>query len=546
MATELAKDLIRRAKKVRSRQAAWNPHYDDLARIHIPRLLGFSETQERGSSRVDDVYDGTPMRAARGLANSIGSLMRPEGEKWLSVSAGDLDLDDEGFEWLEDASNRLRNAFDNPKARMRQATAETDLGLVVFGTAPLFVGEAPALNRLMFRALPLQHTVMDWNDEGLFAVYRFKKMNVRQAEAEFGAGNLGEKAQELIRNADFDSKITYINAVMARNDRIIRGKFSKNLPIASYWIEEESDEIIAESGFHEMPYIVPRMDTSPDEDMGRSPAMIALPDGNTLQAMGETILVAGQRAADPPLFAPNDGSFNEANTFPGGISYYDVTLARSIRGNPVFPLDTGHSLPISREMQEDTREQVFAAFFRNVLNLPVSGPQMTATEVIERREEWIREIGPMFARLEPEYNAPMAERAFSIMLRAGGFLPIPESLQGQDVSFEFESPVRRVREQVEATAARIWKDEMLQIAAADPTILDSVNMDEYARFSAKASKIPSSLVRSEEEVAQLRQERAEAAQAQAEMQQLEQGAGAAKDIAGALGGLVGGGGEEAA
>jgi len=542
---QLAKDLIRRERTVRGKQSVWDPHFDDLARICIPRLLGFAETIERGQSRVDDIYDGTPMRAARGLANAIGSLMRPEGEKWVSVSPGNLDLDDEGFEWLEDSSERLRDALDNPKARFRQATAETDLGLVVFGTAPIFVGESRNLNRLMFRALSLRNAVMDWDEEGLLAIFRTKKLNVRQAEAAFGKENLGEKAKEFIRSEKFDEKLTYINAVMPREDRVIRGRFSINMPLASYWVEKESDEIVEESGFHEWAYIVPRMDTSPDEDMGHSPAMIALPDGNTLQAQGETILVAGQRAADPPLFAPNDGSFNEANTFPGGISYYDVSLARQIRGNPVFPLDTGHSLPISREMQADTREQVFAAFFRNVLNLPVQGPQMTATEVIERREEWIREIGPMFGRLEPEYNVPMIDRAFSVMLRAGAFLPIPESLQGQNVNFEFESPVRRVREQIEATAARIWKDEMLQIAAADPTIMDSVNMDEYARFSAKAAKIPSKLVRSEEEVAQLRQERAEAQQSQAEMDQLEQGAGAAKDIAGALGGLVGGGEETA-
>jgi len=537
---ELVKDLIKRSKKVRETQSVWNPHYDDLARVHIPRLLGFSEQMDRGTSRVDDIYDGTPMRAARGLSNAIGSLMRPEGEKWASVTSRAQNLDDAGFEWLEDASMKLRDGMDNPKARFRQATAETDLQLTVFGTAPMFISEARVLNRLMFKALPLHDAFMDWGEDGLLGMYRFRKMNVRQAEAEFGEGNLGEKGKQFIQENKIDEKLTYIHAVVPRTDRMVRGQFSKNLPIASYWVEKESVEIVEETGFHEWPYIAPRLDTSPGEDMGRSPAMIALPDGNTLQAMGETVLVAGQRAADPPLFAPNDGSFNEANTFPGGISYYDVNLARSMRGNPVFPLDTGHNLPITRDMQTDTRDQVFQAFFKNVLNLPVQGPQMTATEVIERREEWIREIGPMFGRLEPEYNVPMVERAFNIMLRAGAFLPIPESLQGQDVSFEFESPVKRVRQQIEATAARIWKDEMLQIASVDPTVLDTVDLDEYARFSAEASKIPLRLTRTEEQVAELRQQRAEAEQAQNELSQVEQGAGAAKDIAGALGGLVGG------
>ena len=539
------KDIIDRAKRVRGHQAAWNNHFDDLARVMIPRMLGFSMEQERGASRVDDIYDGTPMRAARGLANAVGSLMRPEGEKWFELGAA-FDVDDEGQEWMEDATNKVRNAFDNPKARMRQVTAEVDLGLVVFGTAPFFLGESRELNQLLFRALPLREVAIDWDEEGLLGIYIFRKLNVRQAASIFGEKNLGEKAQQLIKDNKIDKKLTYINAVLPREDRLVDGKLARNLPIASFWIEQESEHFVEESGFHEWPYIVPRMDTTPGEDMGRSPGMIALPDSNTLQSMGETILVSGQRAADPPLFAPNDGSFSEANTFPGGISYYDASLARSLRGNPVFALDTGHSLPISREMQDDTREQIFAAFFRNVLNLPVNGPQMTATEVIERREEWIREIGPMFGRLEPEYNVPMVERAFNIMLRAGAFLPIPQSLAGQTVAFDFQSPVRHIRRQIEAQAARIWKDEVLEISAVDPSVLDVADLDEYVRFSAESAKIPLKLTRSEEEVAAKREQDAQDAQARTEMEQLGQGAGAAKDIAGALGGLVGGGDQNAA
>lgn len=525
--------LIQRAKEVRKNQSAWYDHYDDLARVMIPRLLGFTETYVTGESRMDEIFDGTPMRAARGLAHSIGALMRPEGEKWFFIRAGeDVDQRDrEARTWLEDAETRLRDAFDNPRARMRQACGEVDLGLVVFGTAPLFVGEARGLNRLSFRALALRDTCMDWDEEGLLALYRFRKLNYRQAEAAFGADALGEKARELREQEKHDVRLTYIHAVLPREDRMVRGKFARNLPIASYWIEEDSEHIVEEGGYHEWPYIIPRLDTSPDEDMGRSPGMVALPDANTLQAMGETVLVAGQRAADPPLFAPNDGSFAEANTFPGGISYYDVTLARAMRGNPVFPLDTGHSLPITREMQTDTREQVFAAFFRNVMNLPIDGPEMTATEVIERREEWMREVGPMFGRLESEFIAPMVERAFMVMLRGGGFAQIPESLAGRNVKFEFESPVKRVRQQIEATAARMWKDEVLSLAAADPSALDKLDMDAYIEFTAEAGKVPLRLVRPQDEVEALREARAAQQQAAAEMQMVEQGAGAFKDVA---------------
>jgi hypothetical protein len=465
--------------------------------------------------------------------------MRPEGDKWFFIRpTDDGAVDDEAQEWIETAENRLRGALDNPAARMRQSLGEVDLGLVVFGTAPFFLGESRNLNRLLFKTLPLKDSAVEWDEHQLLAFYRYQRMNVRQAEAAFGVGNLGVKARELIDAKKIDQKLLYINAVMPRTDRLIRGKFSKNMPIASYWLEADSEKIVEETGFHEWPYIVPRMDTSPDEDYGRSPGMIALPDANTLQAMGETILVAGQRAADPPLFAPNDGSFNEANTFPGGISYYDVSLARSLRGNPIFPLDTGHNLPITRDMQHDVRQQVFSAFFRNVLNLPVEGPQMTATEVIQRREEFIREIGPMCGRWESDYIAPMIERAFMVVLRGGGFPPIPESLGGKNIGFEYESPVKRVRQQIEATAARLWKDELLQIAQVDPGVMDIFDSDEYVRFTAQAAKIPMRLMRARDETEQRRQARAQQEQQQREMAQLEQMAGVGNQAVQAIEKLV--------
>lgn len=526
--------VIRRAREVRSRQQVWHPHWDDLARVMVPRLLGFSETVVEGVSRTEEIYDGTPMRASRGLANAIGGLLRPEGEKWFFVRA-DQDADDAGMRWLEDSESRLRAAFDNPKARMRQTLGETDLGLVVFGTAPFFLGEAAAMDHLLFRSVPLRDAAIDWGEENdLLALYRFRRLTVRQAEKRFGEENLGSRARELLRAKKLDERLTYIHAVAPREDRIVGGILARNLPIASLWIEEESKHVVEESGFHEFPYIVPRMETAPDEDYGRSPGMIALPDANTLQAMGETILVAGQRAADPPIFAPNDGAFQTPNTFPGGISYYDAALAAKIGRNPIFAMDTGTNLPISRDMQLDVREQVFAAFFRNVLNLPVDGPEMTATEVIQRREEFIREIGPMFGRLESDYTAPVVERGFMLMLRAGQFGPIPPSLAGRNIRFEYESPVKRIRQQIEAAAARMLKDEVLTIAAIKPEAMDVFDEEAYLRFVGEASKVPSVLLRSPEAVAARRAARAEAEQAAAAMAATEQAAKIAKDGAGAV------------
>ena len=520
--------LIQRWKVLQGNKSQWHNHYDDLARVLLPRRLGFASTTIEGERRTDDIFDSTPMQAARGLANAIGGMMRPEGLPKVEMKTDDDRLNNSGEvkEWLSDAEERLKDAFNNPKARFRQASGEVDQDLTVFGTAILFANEKQ--NHLLFQSLHLKDATPFFSEEGNpEGMFLKRRLPVRQIADRFGKEKLSEKTREKLEKTP-DDKVELLHVVIPREESRAQALFAKDLPYADIWIEIEAKHEISVGGFHEFPFIVPRWDTSSGEDLGRSPGMIALPDSDTLQAMGETILIAGQRAADPPLAAPNDGSFDVVNTFPGGLSYYDVETAVAVRGNPFFPIESGMNLPISRDMQQDTRSQIFAAFFRNVLNLPIEGPQMTATEVMQRKEEFIREIGPVFGRLETDYTAPMVERAFMIMLRAGAFNPIPEALQGQNIVFEYDSPTKRIRQQVEASAARMWAQEMVELGQVKPNAIDLINEDELGRFSAKALGIPDKIVNGEDQVEQIRQVRQETMLAQQQAEQLQQGVEIAK------------------
>ena len=256
--------------------------------------------------------------------------------------------------------------------------------------------------------------------------------------------------------------------------------------------------------------------------------MIALPDSNTLQSMGETILVAGQRLADPPIMAPNDGAFQEVMTFPGGISYYDVETAAAVGGNPFFPMISGNNLPVTRDMQTDIRNQVASAFFKNILNLPQGGPQMTATEIIQRKDEFIREVGPVFGRFQTDYNEPTADRSFRMLFRLGAFGEVPELLAQANIKFVFDLPVDKIKKQVQAAAASQWAMEVMQLAQVSPEAKHLVNVDALARFTADAVSLPHEILNTKEEVLQkIAADNAQIAE-QRKMEGMEKMAGAAE------------------
>ncbi len=556
---EMVRSTLKRMNTLLGRKQQFLNHWEELAQVMLTRREGFTSTTVDGDYRNDDIYDGTPMQGARSLANTTGAMIRPEGDFFAKVALEDktLESNDEAGAWLADTTERMEAAIKNPKARFRQSTGEVDLDLVVFGTGIISANLSKDRDSLIFQSTHLKDGTPFFNEEG-HAVGMFKQrtFTVWEAVEKFGSDALHKDVRELVENEKWDDKIKFVQAVVPREQQRFKSPLlAVNMPWASMWIDCDREFLVKSEGFQEFPFIVPRWNTSSGETYGRSPGMVALPDANTLQAMGETILVAGQRSADPPLMVPDDGAFNELNTFPGGISYYSSESAAALNGrNPFFPLISGANLPISRDMQTDTRNQVMNAFFKNILNLPVGGPEMTATEIIQRKDEFIREVGPVFGIFESDYNMPLAERVFNIMLRANAFAPIPEALSGAKIKFQFELPVTKVRKQVQAAAARQWAVEQMELAAVDPDHVHIVNAEALARFSHDALGLPHDIITGREEflekVAASREARQKQQQELVEgqsAQTLATGAKGVKDLGGleALGKqLTGQGGEE--
>tara|TARA_R110002110_G_C13420104_1_gene714391 strand:+ start:360 stop:2204 length:1845 start_codon:yes stop_codon:yes gene_type:complete len=507
-ARRLVEDLLGRLKRMRAGRAVWESHWQELAEFMLPRRADFSREQVQGGKRTERQYDGAPMQAARGLAASLDGMLKPKTANWFSLRAADPDLNrrSDVRRWLEDAENRLRTALYDPRARFLQRSGEVDLDLVVFGTGVLYVGEKVGERRLLFRAHHLRGVYLaDDADGEIDTVFRVFRLTARQAAQAFGEDRIGAKTREALRDGNPDAEFDFLHAVYPRHERDPRKAGATSLPWASVFVDMASERLLSEGGFADLPYIVPRWETAPDEVYGRSPAMLALPDVATLNQIGKTLLRAGHKAVDPPLLAPDDGIKATPRTWPGGITYYDADmLARTGGRPPITPLNTGANLPLGREMQNDTREQVWSAFFRNVLQMPENGPQMTATEVIERREEFLRIIGPVFGRLEADYTGPLIERCFRIMLRSGMFADLPAALKGQGVDFEYASPLVRAQKQIEAAGLRKTIEELGPIAQVNPAVLENFDADRIVRDTAAANGLPTAWLVPADDVARRR------------------------------------------
>jgi hypothetical protein len=511
-------ELLDICKRMDERKAPWLEYWQQLSDVLLPNRADFSRANRVAASRTDKIYDGTPRQAARALASTIDGLLKPKTHQWFWITLDNEDLleIEEIKLWLEDVAERMRNAIYKKSARFTQRSAEVDESLVVLGTGALWIGENQSSTGLLFRSFHLRDYAIEENGEG--EVDRFEvdeHLTARQAIQRWGE----DKMHPEIRKAAADTKaldkdFCFTQLIMPQDDYEPGRLDARGKRFKSCVIDVKHEHEVSKGGFEEFPVAVPRWDTTPDEIYGRSPGMMALPDAKTLQAMGKTLLIAGQKAVDPPTWAYNDAVVSPIRTFPGGHISLDASVAGQISGAPIGVLDMGKNMPLGLDMQQAVRQQVEAAFFKNLFTLPDDTRLRTATEILARKEEYQRTIGPVFGRLEADYIGHVVERVFNIMYRAGQFPPFPELPDDIEVklSFQYLSPIQQARKQTELASLGTAFEVLGPLMELDPTIADNIDGDEIVRDLPEAGGWPQRWLKPKDRVEEIRAQRQQASE----------------------------------
>ena len=142
----------------------------------------------------------------------------------------------------------------------------------------------------------------------------------------------------------------------------------------------------------------------------------------------------------------------------------------------------------------------------------------------------MRLLGPVLGRLQSELLQPMISRSFTLLLREGLLPPAPEQLQGQDIDIEYVSPLAKAQRLTDLQSMLRGFEVMLQVAEIAP-VMDYLDSDKLVQYLVDVTGIPARVIRGQEEVAQIRRQKAEAEAQQAEMEQQMMQAQQAQQVA---------------
>lgn len=516
--------------------------WQHIAEQFYPERAEFTTSKNTGDEFADHLSTSYPLVVRRDLGDSIGGMLRPRGQQWFKVSVNrdPATIDLAGQAFLENATKaQWRAMYDRP-AQFTKATKEGDHDYAAFGQCALSAEVNLTSNTLLYRCWHLKDMVwcedelgeLDlvarrWNTDASNA-YRFFKGNVHPKIANKVTGNGGKQAYDKVQ-------LLHVVIKAVNYEYLDNTHGQSKFPYISLWFDVENKMVMEEAGKRTSYYIIPRWVTCSTHPYAYSPATVAgLPDARLIQAMTYTLLRAGEKAVDPPMIATQDAIKSEIAIYPRGITWADVSDTDGKLENALQILPQDHrALPTGLSMQQTQLQMLETAFYINKLSMPPVTHEMTAEEARYRVQQYIRQALPLFEPIEQQYNAPLCENTFELLMMMNAFgspQDIPESLQGQDIAFKFESPLIEARDQ---ELARTFVDSIGLIQQAvqfDPGQQFVLDVPTALREALRGRGTPSTWVVEESEVEQKAAKTREDQKNMQAMQQLGLGGQAAEAV----------------
>jgi len=523
-----ASALMKRYKTLQTNRSHWESHWQELGDYVCPRKADITKKRTGGDKRTELIFDGTAIHAAELMSASLHGMLTNAATPWfdLRYENDELNGDDEAKEWLEGATDVMYQHL--ARSNFQEQIHELYSDLVTFGTGVIFI-ENDDDDGFRFSTRHIAEVYVSEDEQGrVDTVFRKYKTTARAAVRQFGEQQVTQRISKLNTDDPY-AEIELLHVVMPREDRDRRKRNAVNKPFASIYLDPGEKMIIGESGYDEFPYCVPRfLKASFEIGYGRSPAMTALPDTKMVNKMSEIVIRASQLQIHPPLMVPDDGFMLPVRTTPGGLNFY-----RSGTRDRIEPLNIGANNPLGEMQLEQRRQAIRAAFYVDQLILG-TGPQMTATEVVQRTEEKMRLLGPVLGRLQAELLQPLIGRCFAILSRQKAFAAAPPMLRDGNIDIEYVSPLAKAQRTGDVQGILQMIEFLMPLMQLDQGVADYLDMDGLAKHIIKVTGTPATVVRGEGEVSGIRENRAAAMQQEQELMAAQQVASAAGEAAPAL------------
>ncbi len=535
MSDSLKQQLNKQLSQLKAERLSFEPHWRELSDFTRPRSTRFTASEvNRGDRRNSKIIDPAAVMAARTLSSGMMSGITSPARPWFRLATPDRDLMDYGPVklWLETVEQRMNEVFNRSNLYQSLPLMYEDLG--TFATGAMAVVADP---QRVIRTVPFptgSFYIANGADLSVDTAVREFSMTVRQVITEFGMDAVSDTVKSQWNSGQYGQWVNVVHAVYPNLDRQTGKLEAKHKAYKSVYYEANStdDKLLRESGYDEFPIMAPRWEVNGEDVYGSScPGMVALGSVKALQLLQRRKAQMIDKITNPPLQAPASIKSQRISTIPGGINYLPMADVNN-QIKPLFQIPANGTNDLLEDIQ-DTRQIIDHAYFVDLFRMmqTVNTRSMPVEAVAEMREEKLLMLGPVLQRLDSELLDKLINRTFSVMAE-NNLLPVPpDEMQGMQLKVEYISVMAQAQKAIGVSSIERFIGFTSGIGQFKPDALDKINVDETIDAYAASIGVPPSVVATNEQVAQIRENRA---QQQAMTQQMQM-AQAAVDGAQALG-----------
>jgi len=532
-----------RLEQMRSERSSWTTHWRQLNQNFQPRRGKFDTSDTNKGNKRNQLSNNTPLFAKRVLRAGMMTGATSPARPWFKLGPPDPDMADFGpvRGWLDDVQDVMYRVFASSGLYRALPSIYEECGTV--GTAAM-LQEEDFENVTRFTVFTVGEYMLDINGKNMVDTFaREYQQTVHQIVTKFGLENCSDNIKQLFESGNLSSRFE-IRHIIEPNDKPVDDiPRLEGFAFRSVYYETGNragfNQYLSVKGYHEFPVLAPRWDTKPGDTYGICPGMDALGDAFALQVQEKEKGKAVAKMVAPPTTAPSALRNTQISLLPGANNFTDDpnNVFRAIyQINPRVEELAGD---ISR-----TEDRINRAFYVDMFLMIQNdnrNQRATATEIAEKHEEKLLQLGPVLENLNDELLDPIINRTFNMLVRASepgwkGFTdkmmipPPPPELENVELRVEYTSILAQAQKMVATSAVERWVGFVGNMATI-PGLEDStdkINGDEIADLMARDLGVPNAAVFTDDEAAEKRQARAETMQQQQMAEQTAQMADSAK------------------
>ncbi|MFT3708032.1 MAG: portal protein [Archangium sp.] len=523
---------------LRDEASTWRDEWEQISEQMRPR--GFrrsrADANRADRSKQREIINFTPVEARRTLASGMMTGITSPSRPWFRLIESDPEIseDPEVKDWLVKVTRALLNLLARSNVYKGLHGLYDDIG--TYGTAAMHV-ELDTEDGARAYNFTVGTYVLAASERGnVDTIFRECSLTVEQLVTKFGRENCSRSTQKLYDDGQLDKRVDVTHAIYP-NRGYVEGRFGQEgKQWCSDWWEDSSGSaddaaFLRESGYDRFPVLCPRWVRNHEDVYGTGPGHDALGDSKALQLDERRKAQAVDKIVAPPMAAPFSAAGTPISLLPGETTFLDGLGGGGQALRPAIDVNP-NVVTVAENASRQKEDRIRRAFFAHLwLLITEQTGNMTATEVDQRREEKLQQLGAVLEGLNDEALDPLIDLLFDICVALGDVPQSPEVLEGRDVRPEYISVMAAAQKLLATTGLERVAAFVMGIAKMDPNVMDKVDWEKLIEEYADAVGVPPAVLKTEEAVKAIRTAKAKIQAQAAQMQVLQQGADTAKTLA---------------